>query len=106
MSSLTGSGFFIATDEDQQQQGYYKVSKTANITTTLAALNASRALRDFRIVKFFPCSDIKKLEDFVKSAMKTKYIPNSTEWVKVDEKGLIKVETVIETLCDIVNDSS
>jgi hypothetical protein len=101
----TGAGMFIATDPSQEKDGIYKVSKSANITTTLAQLNAARSGRDWKIVKFYPVSDLKKLEEFVKSALKNKFMPNSAEWVKVDDAGLNKICNTIETLADIVNNS-
>ena len=50
------------------------------------------------------CTDIKKAEEFVRSALKAKYLPNSTEWVKLDtEAALAKVSGTVETLISIVN---
>ena len=48
---------------------------------------------------------MKKFEEFVKSALKTRYINDLKEWIKVDEQGLQKVGSTLETLADIVNDS-
>jgi hypothetical protein len=103
MSLVSGAGYYIVTDLDQEKNGYYKISKTANITITMTQLNAARANRDFKLIKFFPVSDLKKAEDFIKSALKNKFIPNSTEWVKLDESALMKTQITIETLVDIVN---
>ncbi len=106
MSTQTqGSGYYVVTDPDQEKLGIFKVAKTANIATTMLQLNAARSAKDFRIVKFFACADLKKLTEFVESALKAKYIPNSKEWVKLDDAGLAKVLVTIETLADIVNDS-
>lgn len=99
-------GYYIATDPDQEKQGFYKVSKTANISTTMTQLNVSRALKDFKLVKFFQCADIKKAEEFIKSALKKKYITGSVEWIKVDDvAALNKIQSTIETLVDIVNNA-
>jgi hypothetical protein len=106
MSQLSGSGFYIATDPDQEKNHIYKITKTANITTTLTQLNAARASRDWKVVKFYPCSDIKKLEEFVKGALKKKYIANTTEWVKLeDEVSVTKIINTLEALANIVNDA-
>ena len=106
MTTLTGSGIFIGSEPSQEKECLYKVSKTANINSTLNTLNTSRANKDWKIIKFYPCSDTKKLEEFVKSALKKKYIPNSTEWVKLeDETALTKVINTLETLADIVNNA-
>lgn len=106
MSQSTGSGIYLASDPDQMKQGYYKVAKTANITSTINTLNAARANRDWKLIKFFPCTDVKKLEEFVKSALKKKYISNSTEWIKLeDEASVTKIVAKLETLADITNDS-
>ena len=104
-SQAQGSGVFIVTDPDQEKVGLYKVGKTSKMETTIIQLNAARAAKDFKIVQFYPCEDLKQLEDFVRKALKSKYIPNSTEWVKVDEKGLSKIQNTIESLCDIVNEA-
>ncbi len=96
---------YIVSSPDQEKEGYYKVIKTANITTTLATLNNARALRDFKVIKDFKCSDIKQLEEFLVKALKTRYITNSKEWIKVDPAGLTKVITTIESLVEIVNNS-
>ena len=104
-SSSAGNAYVILTDPDQAAQGLYKVTKTANITTTLAALNGARAAKDFRVVKSVPCADLKKLEEFLKSVLKTKLVSGSTEWVRVDEAGLAKLLTTIETLAGIVNEA-
>lgn len=99
------SYYFIASDPDQEKQGYYKVSKSTNLTTTLAALNNSRACKDFKIIKNWPCADIKKAEEFIKSALKNKYVNNSTEWIKITDESLLqKTIAKIETLISIVND--
>ncbi len=106
MTSYVGSGYFIASDPDQEKAGLYKVCKTANMTTTITQLNAARANKDFKIIKFFPVTDLKKAEDFIKSALKNKYIPNSVEWIKADtDAALVKVQNIVETLVDIVNGS-
>lgn len=99
------SYYFIATDPDQEKNGYYKVSKSTNLTTTLASLNNCRACKDFKIIKNWPCSDIKKAEEFIKSALKNRYVYNSTEWIKIPDDGLLqKTIAKIETLISIVND--
>lgn len=105
MSQAQGSGYYIATDPDQEKNGLFKVSKTSKMETTIIQLNAARALKDFRIIKFYPCCDLKALEDFISKALKSKYIPNSKEWVKVDEAGLNKLQNTMESLADIVNES-
>lgn len=103
--SVTGSGIYVATDPDQESKGYYRVGKTANISSTIKQLNNARAQKDFKLVCFYPCADLKKIEDFIKSAMKKKYIPNSTDWVSLpDEKALSKAVNTIESLVEIVND--
>jgi hypothetical protein len=99
-----GSGYFICTDPDQEKLGYYKISKTSNIAQTITKLNSARACKDFKLIKFYPINDLKKMEDFVKSALKNKYIANSTEWVKIDQSGLNKLSNTLEALADIVND--
>lgn len=104
-SSAINTGYALFTDPDQGAKGFYKLAKTTNITTTLAALNGSRAAKDFKTIKFFQCSDLKKLDEFLKSALKSKFISGSTEWIKVDEPGLAKLITTIETLATIVNES-
>jgi len=101
----TGSGIYLGTDPDQEKASFYRVAKTANITTTLAQIQATRAMRDFKIIKFFPVQDLKKAEEFIRSALKNKYLPNSTEWVKTDENGINKIANTVETLVDIVNNS-
>jgi len=99
------SVYFIATDPDQQKQGIYKVSKSTNLTNTLNILNNARALKDFRIIKNWQCADIKKADEFIKSALKSRYINGSTEWIRVpDESALEKIIMKIETLIGIVND--
>jgi len=104
--SANGAGFYIVTDPSQEKEGLYKVASTANITLTMAQLNAARANRDFKLVKFFHVSDLKKASEFIKSALKKKYIPNSTEWVKVDDEVMLnKTVATIESLIDIVNDA-
>jgi hypothetical protein len=103
--SATGSGYFVATDASQETEGIYKVSKSANITTTLAQLNAARSARDWKLIKFFPVQDLKKAEEFIQSMLKNKYIPNTKEWIKVDEANLTKILDRMESLVDIVNDS-
>ena len=105
MNNITGSCFFIVTDPDQEKQCLYKVVKTANISSTLLQLNSARAFKDFKIVKFFQCSDLKKAEEFIKSALKKKFIQSSVEWIKLDDKGLDKTINTIEALIDIVNDN-
>ena len=105
MSSISGSGVYIVTDGDQEKLGLYKISKTPKIETTMLQLNAARAAKDFKIIKFYPCGDLKQLEEFVFKALKKWYIPNSKEWVKLDEASLAKICATIESLADIVNDS-
>lgn len=106
MSAPNSAGYYVVTDPQQEKDGYYRVSKTANMSNTLTQLNCARANKDFRIVKFYPVSDLKKAEEFIKSALKKKYIPNSTEWVKIDDQaGLSKVLSTLETLIDIVNNA-
>ena len=105
MSTPQGSGIYIVTDGDQEKLGLYKVSKTPKIETTMIQLNAARAFRDFKIIKFFPCGDLKQLEEFVSKALKKLYISGSKEWIKVDETSLTKICNTIESLADIVNDS-
>jgi len=104
-SQIQGSGFFIATDPDQEKNGLYKVSKTSKIETTIIQLNSARAMKDFKIIQFYPCENLKQLDEFVRKAMKNRYVSNSTEWIKVDEAGLIKVRNTIESLADIVSES-
>lgn len=102
--SVNGPGIFIATDPDQEKDGLYKVGKTANIASTISQLNAARANKDFKLVGFFSCIDLKKIDEFIKSAMKKKYIPNNTEWIKLDDNAaLFKVVQTVETLVEIVN---
>lgn len=104
--TTTGPGFYIATDPSQERDGLYKVASTANISLTMAQLNAARANRDFKLVKFFQVSDLKKASEFIKSALKKKYIPNSTEWIKIDDESVLnKTIATIESLVDIVNDA-
>lgn len=105
MSNQSVQGYFIISDPHQKQQGYYKVSKTTNINTTLVSLNAARALKDIELIKFYSCNDIKQLEDFIVKALKTRFINNSKEWIKTDEAGIAKVIVTIETLANIVNES-
>lgn len=103
-SSLQGGGMVIITDPDQEKNGYYKVCRTANIQATLTSLNAARACKDIKVLKFFPCSDLKKLGDFVESALKNKFMPGSKEWVKVDSVAAIeKISNTVEALADITN---
>jgi hypothetical protein len=99
------SVYFVATDPDQERQGIYKISKTANMANTLNVLNNARANKDFKIVKTWQCNDIKKADEFIKSALKSKYINGSTEWIKVpDDATFQKIIMKIETLIGIVND--
>jgi hypothetical protein len=102
-SQVQGSGYCIITDPDQEKAGLYKICRTANIQSTLTALNAARAAKDFRIIKFFPCSDLQKLGTFVDSALKNKFISGNKEWVKTDDIGIAKITTTLSSLCDIVN---
>ena len=99
------SGILIVTDPDQEKIGLYKICKTLNSSQTLMALNAARASKDFKIIKFYSCQDLKKSEEFIKQAIKNKLFTGSTEWVKLDEAGLTKIISTIETLINIVNDS-
>lgn len=103
---MAESGIYIVTDPDQQKNGFYKISKTANIKATMMQLNSARANRDFKLINFFQCSDLKKAEEFIKSALKKRYIQGSLEWIKVDdEQTLNKVLTTVETLIEITNGS-
>ncbi len=105
--SSSGSGwFFIATDPDQEKLGYYKIIKTNNLSTSMIQLNNARALKDFKVVKSFQCSDLKKAEDFIKSAMKNKFVTGSNEWIKLpNDTALPKIVNTIETLVEIVNNA-
>jgi|SRR5579872_1807077 len=101
---MVSSGIFIATDPDQEKNGLYKVGTTINITTTLLQLNMARAYKDFHTIKFIPVSDLKKSNEFLKPALKKKYVSNSTDWIKVEgEENLTKLILTIETLAAIVN---
>ena len=77
-SGLARSGILIVTDPDQEKAGYYKICKTINAQQTVISLNAARAAKDFKTIKFLPVNDLKKSEDFVKQAMNKKYISGST----------------------------
>lgn len=100
-----GSGIFVVTDPDQEKLGLYKVGKTANIKNTLTALNAARASKDFKLVNFMPCNDIHKAENFIKQALKKRYVANSQEWIKIEEQAaLAKITAQIESLVTITND--
>lgn len=99
------SVYYIATDPDQEKVGIYKVSKSTNLTNTLNILNNARAMKDFRIIKNWQCVDLKKADEFIKSALKSRYINGSSEWIRVpDEATLQKMIMKIETLIGIVND--
>ena len=99
------SVYYIATDPDQESEGIYKVSKSTNMTNTLNILNNARAMKDFKVIKTWQCADLKKAEEFIKSALKSRYINGSTEWIRVpDDATLQKIIMKIETLIGIVND--
>lgn len=99
------SVYYIATDPDQESEGIYKVSKSTNLSNTLNILNNARAMKDFKIIKNWPVADLKKAEEFIKSALKSRYINGSTEWIRVpDDATLQKIIMKIETLIGIVND--
>jgi hypothetical protein len=104
-SSADKKGFFCATDPDQEKDGYYKVARTENIDQTMSTLNASRANRDFKLVRFFPCKDLKQLEEYIKKALKSRFISNSIGWVKVEANGIDKVLDKIEALVSVVDDA-
>lgn len=99
------SVYYIATDPDQESEGIYKVSKSTNLANTLNILNNARAMKDFKIIKNWQVTDLKKAEEFIKSALKSRYINGSTEWIRVpDDATLEKTIMKIETLIGIVND--
>jgi hypothetical protein len=108
MSTTThsGAGYAILTDPDQEIQGFYKVTKTIDIQATMRTLNLSRAMRDWKIVRFWSCSDLKKLEGIVKTGevLKKRLFNGSPEWIKVDKDGLAKLQKTLEALVLVANE--
>jgi hypothetical protein len=109
MSSVqthSGAGYAILTDPDQEIQGFYRVTKTTDIQATMRTLNLSRAMRDWKIVKFWSCSDLKKLEGIVKTGevLKKRLFNGSVEWIKVDKDGLAKLQKTLEALVLVANE--
>ena len=74
MSNYTGSGILIATDSDQEKTGLYKVTKTVDANKTLTMLNSARAMKDFKVVSFLSCKDLKKAEDLANHFLELKDI--------------------------------
>jgi hypothetical protein len=102
----SGPGYAILTDPDQEIQGFYRVTKSTDIQATLKTLNLSRAMRDWKIIKFWPCSDLKKLEGIIKTGevLKKRLFNGSPEWIKVDKDGLAKLQKTLEALALVANE--
>jgi hypothetical protein len=108
-SQPAGCGYAILTDPQQELQGFYKVLKTTDIQALVKTLNLGRADRDWKIIKFWPCSDIKKLEGIIKTGevlKKRLYNALSPDWIKVDKDGLVKLQKTIEALAAVANDDN
>lgn len=102
----SGSGYAILTDPDQELQGFYRVIKSTDIQSTIKALNLCRATRDWKVIKFWACSDLKKLEGIIKTGevLKKRLYNGSTEWIKVDKDGLAKLQKTLESLVFVANE--
>lgn len=99
-------GYLILTDPHQKKDGLYRVIKTTNATTSITQMNIHRARRDTENIAFYPCHDLVKAESLIKTALKTKLVPGSVDWVFCpDEKSVDKLKNMIETLVDIGNEN-
>src|SRR5438132_4992611 len=106
-NSTSGAGYAILTDPDQEIHGFYKVLKVSDIQSSLRALNMARASRDWKLIKFWPCTDLKKLESIIKTGevLKKRLYNGSQEWVKVDKDGLAKLMKTLEALVIVANET-